>query len=326
MPRPVFSFRRFVGHRKKVEVLRRQLIGAKIRGEPFPHTMFSGPSGVGKTLLTECLAEEYGTRCHAMYGHAKIDDLVAVYRSIGECDFLFVDEAHNLKPKSQELLYQMIDHGRLTVTEPSPPTAGSAPQRTAERIERRVTIVIASDQPGKLLNALEKRMQLHVALGFYTERELRDIIDRLAANMNLRTSAQAANHLARVSCGLPRRARHHLENLRRHFPDEDVAELSIGHVREYLADFGIDDLGLGQVERNYLRFLRDSNRASLDSLASHLGYDTDFIRRQIEPVLKRAGLSMIGSGGRMLTSKGRALAEELHPLDDLDDCSTTPTK
>jgi Holliday junction resolvasome RuvABC ATP-dependent DNA helicase subunit len=59
--RPAAKFRDFIGHKATVDLLRRQLAGAQTRKKSFPHALFLGPSGVGKTRLARALAAEYGT-------------------------------------------------------------------------------------------------------------------------------------------------------------------------------------------------------------------------------------------------------------------------
>lgn len=300
MPRRIPKFRSFVGHKKEVDLLLHQLTGAKMYGEPFPPCLLSGPSGVGKTLLAKCLADEFGTQLTVVNGQICCVELANSLQDLKACDFFFVDEAHNLESKAQEALYQVIDERRVPLGDQSRRTG----QETAYANLPPLTILLATDQPGKLLNALDKRMELQVSLTYYNKHEMRAIVDRLATDVNLLVSPQAANHLAKVSRGLPRKAKHLLQNLRRHFPDAEQRQLGISEMREFLRAFGIDSRGLGKLERKYLRLLRQTKSASLESLASTLGFDSDYVRRQIEPVLKRSGLITISSAGRRLTERG----------------------
>lgn len=303
MPRSVPTFRSFVGHPREVNLLRRQLAGAKKLAEPFPNSLFLGPSGVGKTLLAESLAAEYGSSLIVANGVDTIPELTAKFVSAKAFDFVFIDEAHGLPSMAQELLFSVIDNRQLSTPEKSKDDeTESGPQFvTVEQF----SLILATDRPGKLLNALQKRIPIKIALGYYGLREMREIVDKLATDLNLLISAQASNQIARVSGGTPRTTRLHLENLRRHVPNAEKRQINIAQVRRFLHDFGIDEKGLGKVERSYLRYLLSTAPASVESLSLHLGLDVEYVRRQIEPVLSRADFILIGSGGRRLTEAGR---------------------
>jgi holliday junction DNA helicase RuvB len=306
MPRPVPTFHDFVGHKKVVDLLRRQLAGSQAHRRPFPHTLFTGASGLGKTLLARALAAEYGATLVTAMGDIAMTDLVNKLMALNTTDFLFIDEAHLLKSAAQQLLYEAIDQCRVPRIPGS--VAASAPREENETTAtiRPCTIILATDQPGSLKNALQKRMALRVPLGYYPIDELREISYRMATDMNLLLSPQAARLIAKVSAGLPRRVRHHLQNLQNHFPDSDDHQLSVPQVREFLAAFDIDDKGLGVQERQYLSYLHAAGSASVETLALYLGLDCEFVRHQIEPLLLRERFLKIGSGGRQLTHVGEA--------------------
>lgn len=302
MPRPAPRFHSFIGHKRQVDFLKRQLAGAKYRGEPFPHTCFIGPSGVGKTQLAEALATEYGTQMIEANGHDALTELVQKLRRLNACDFLFVDECHNLTPKAQELLYQVVDRSRVPNWEGTQ-TQSDSPTDTAYIELAPCTLVAATDQPGKLYNALQKRMEIRIQLGYYSLREMREIVRCLASDLGLLLNGHASGQIAKVSHGLPRTAKHHLQNLRRHFLEAESRQIRLTEVRQYLRDCGIDSKGLGKMERDYLACLHKHGPASLESLALHLGTDADHVRRQIEPALKRLGLFVVANG-RQLTEAG----------------------
>jgi Holliday junction DNA helicase RuvB len=293
-----------VGQKRIVDELRRQLAGALALKEPFPPTLFQGSSGVGKTLLAQSLTREIGSQIIVTRGDVSVDELAKKITRLDVMDLLFVDESHNLSFACQELLYEVIDEGRL------PRRAGDAPdgRSDGDASHQRVapcTIILATDQPGRLLNALYKRMELVVALGFYEPHELKEIVDRLASNLGLLISPQASRIIAEVSGGLPRKAKHFLRNLRRHAPGGLTEQITAHDVRRFLADVEVDTKGLARQERSYLAYLAEAHVASLESLALFLGVDPTFVRRQIEPLLLRQRLIEISRQGRQLTPAGR---------------------
>lgn len=311
MPRPIQTFRGFVGRKEIVDLLKRQIAGALARRQTFPHSEFVGPSGVGKTLLAQAMAAEFGANLIMTTGYISRAELADRLIALKIGDFIFVDEAHAMKAPEQELLLGAIDDLSVPVIKGSTLVKGSAvasvPQEeVAKTVEiKPFTLFLATDQPGALRNALQERMRLKISLGYYTIAELREIVDRMATIEDILISPQAARLIAQVSAGLPRRAKHHLQNLRTHFSNSEQVQVSLQQVREFLRDFKIDDKGLGPHEHQYLAYLKRVGAASLESLAICLGLDCSYVRHQIEPLLLRECLVKIVPGGRKLTPAGR---------------------
>jgi Holliday junction resolvasome RuvABC ATP-dependent DNA helicase subunit len=301
MSRPAPRFNEFIGHKQKVDYLRRLIAGATARGEPFPSLLLTGPSGVGKTRLVQAVAAEFGTNVIAAMGYLDRAEIGRKLAAVSTNDFLFIDECHGLAPPVQELLCEALDHGSI----PAPEAKRGAQPTEARRVELKpFTLALATDQPGRLLDALRKRVDEKIALTFYPERELREIVASMAEKLNMLISPQATGTIARASAGLPRRAWQLLGNLRLFHPGSESSQLGVEHVREFLAARGIDERGLGPEECGYLRAVADLGGASLETIAQHLGTDTADVLRQIEPWLVRLGLVKITSAGRNLTPKG----------------------
>lgn len=309
MGRPAYRFRGFIGHRAKVEPIVREVRGAKARGIPASHIIVIGPSGVGKSLLVRELAAEYGTDVVKFIGVVTVKELLDALAKMKAGDFLLLDEAHALPADVQEVLYQLMDSGRILVTGQPEPFQAPA-----------VTVVLSTDKPGALQNALHKRIGTEVHLELYDDRSMKEIVEEVADREDLLLSPQAAAHLAAVANGLPRRAEQLLHKLRLYYPDAEQGQMSVGQVTDFLGDFGIDGWGFGARERSYLRFLKREGTASVATLANVLGVDPAFIERQVEPKLRRHGFVQIGAGGRSLTKTGRVWAKQnvskLEPKED----------
>jgi len=300
MARPPQLFHGFVGQSRLVKLLYRQLLGAKTLGEPFPHSLFAGPSGFGKSLLAKALAVEFGSNASLAHGTHTIDELSQLFIAAKFGDFIFIDEAHNLAKPSQEFLLTVIDHGKIRRNKA---TAEAVGQKEDIRLER-FTLVLATDQPGALRRALLNRMGRPYFLSEYTPRELKRIVEIQASNLGILLTAQATTTIAKASGGLPRDAVHLLSGLRRHFPELANQEFDKRRVRSFLSACGIEPNGLDRQMHRYLLTLNRLRTASLDAIASAIGADAAYVQGHIENRLLCLGLITIRPGGRHLSPAG----------------------
>ena len=307
MARPPFQVGDFIGQRKIIAPLLVQQDGAMARGEPLSHCLFTGPSGLGKSLLGRTLAQRGRTAMAKFLRNVEVDEVVGGLSGLKPCDVVFLDEAHRLSNEVQELLFEVIDARTVPAKyAPLPLTSNTKePLQVAP-----LTLILATDQPGRLLNALYKRIPLRVHFEPYPEIELREIVERVASRRGLLLSPQAARRLAQVCSGLPRRAEHYVAQVRHHFPDSEQRQLTVGDITQFLTRWGIDEHGLSKQERRYLRFLARNRTASLATLASVLGFDVEHVRTQVEQPLRYRGLIRIRSSGRELTKDGARLVKE----------------
>jgi Holliday junction DNA helicase RuvB len=310
MARPLPTFNEFVGQKPIVARLRRLLVGAMQKGEPFPHSIFSGPSGIGKTELASALASEANTVCHVCYGDVLPTSLIETLSTVKVNDIAFIDEAHNLSRECQELLYRAIDDGIVPML--GEDEVGSD-GKTAEKSQpvNPFTIILATDQPGGLQKAMRERIEVEVELSYYSIPELKQIIAKICSEANIKINSHATTVLAEISRGVPRVAKKYARMLRLWYPAAEKSELGKPEIDAFCQDNGIDPTGLKDRDRQYLVYLRDAEQASLGTIALTLGLDEREVRRFVEPYLFRLGLIQIDSGGRSLTKKGFLKADEL---------------
>jgi Holliday junction DNA helicase RuvB len=303
MGRGPYQVHEFVGQKSALAPALRLQDGAMARGEPAPHMLFQGPSGTGKSLAAMTLARRAGTGITKFLGRASANSIGTKLVQAKPCDVVFFDECHNLDGEAQELLFEVIDAGQVP--------ADYAPESDREFTPvAPVTLIFATDRPGKLLNPLVKRIPLTVQFKPYPVDELKEIVARVADRRGVLLSPQAARLTAQVCNGLPRRAEQHVNNLRLTFPDSEQRLLGLEDVRAYLAEVGLDGDGFDRLARAYIRFLLRNGSASVEAVAGYLGTDVEHVKNQVEQPLRFRGLVTVGGRGRELTEKGKEWAAE----------------
>ena len=121
------SFDDFTGQTKVVDNLRIFVEAARRRGEPLDHTLLHGPPGLGKTTLSNIIANELGVGFKLTSGPVldKPGDLAGLLTSLEPNDVLFIDEIHRLSPVVEEYLYSAMEDYRIDIMIDKGPSARS---------------------------------------------------------------------------------------------------------------------------------------------------------------------------------------------------------
>ena len=305
----------FIGQSKVKESLGIAITAAKQRGDPLDHTLFHGPPGLGKTTLAMLMARELGVQIRTTSGPVleKPADLVGLLTNLEEGDLLFIDEIHRLRPIIEEFLYPAMEDYRIDIRLSEGPKA-----QTITMPVERFTLIGATTRFGLLTPPMRARFGIIQRLNYYGADELMDIVVRSAEILDVGSTAEGAEEIAKRSRGTPRVANRLLRRVR------DFAQVKAdGVITGAVADdalrmLDVDEYGLDEMDARILKTLMENfegGPAGLNTLAVAVGEDPGTIEEVYEPFLIQNGFLMRTPRGRVATKRafqrfGYALPED----------------
>ncbi len=297
------SLKEYIGQKEIKKSLQVYLSAALTREEALDHVLLTGYPGLGKTTLAHIIAHELGSKIHITSGAAleRPGDLAAILTSLEERDVLFIDEIHRLPAPVEEILYPAMEDFLLDLV------VGKGPGARILRLTLpKFTLVGATTRSGLISAPLRDRFGISFKLEFYTEDELKDIVQRTASILEIPIDEEGARVIARSSRGTPRVANRLLRRVR-DFAEVQGYKIINAKVATYALELmAIDTLGLGPFDRNLLRTIMekfDGGPVGLETLATALCEDPRTLEDVYEPYLIRCGLLRRTKRGRMLTKR-----------------------
>ena len=295
------KFADFSGQTKVVENLEVFVEAAKYRGEPLDHTLLHGPPGLGKTTLSNIIANELGVGFKLTSGPVldKPGDLAGILTSLDANDVLFIDEIHRLSPVVEEYLYSAMEDFRIDIMIDKGPSA-----RSIQIDLNPFTLIGATTRSGLLTAPLRARFGINLHLEYYEPEVLARIIKRSASILNVPIDNEAAIELARRSRGTPRIANALLRRVRDFAQVKGDGRIDTTISRLSLTALNIDQYGLDEIDNKILLTIIDRFKGGpvgVSTIATAIGEDSGTVEEVYEPFLIMEGFIKRTPRGRVAT-------------------------
>lgn len=293
----------YIGQKTIVDNIKIFMEAARKDNRQLDHLLLAGPPGLGKTTLSQIVANEMGVKIFITSGPAieKKGDLAGLLTSLKEKDVLFIDEIHRLNASVEESLYSAMEDFFFDIM------LGEGAHAKSMRLPiEPFTLIGATTKTGSLSSPLRDRFQIVFRMDYYSVDELQKIVERSSEILNIKTSTEGAHEIARRSRGTPRIANRILKRIRDFAQIKGNGTIDLEITRYALNQMEIDEDGLDQMDRTILMTIIDSfngGPVGVEAISASVSEEKRTIEEVYEPYLIKSGFIARTPKGRIITKK-----------------------
>lgn len=293
----------YIGQKTVVDNIKIYIEAAKRNDRQLDHLLLAGPPGLGKTTLSQIVANEMGVKIFITSGPAieKKGDLAGLLTSLKEKDVLFIDEIHRLNASVEESLYSAMEDFFFDIM------LGEGAHAKSMRLPiEPFTLIGATTKTGSLSSPLRDRFQIVFRMDYYSVEELKKIVERSSEILGIKTSSEGALEIARRSRGTPRIANRILKRIRDFAEIKGDGTIGLDITRYALDQMEIDEDGLDQMDRTILLTIIESfncGPVGVEAIAASVSEEKRTLEEVYEPYLIKSGFIARTPKGRIVTKK-----------------------